>query len=124
MASRNEVATVYVAGVIQGIALVTFPAASAVFTNPDAFALSRRGIRRYVFVPQALMAIVSSFLGAGLRTRLGTKTHLSAQAGRQPLVHNLLIASGMAMREHSLAYGTARRDGVPWNWFRADCAGR
>jgi hypothetical protein len=40
MAQRNEIATVYCAGVIQGVALVTFPAASTVFTSASDFALS------------------------------------------------------------------------------------
>ncbi len=33
MASRNETTVVYAAGVVQGIVLVTFPAASTVFTQ-------------------------------------------------------------------------------------------
>ena len=34
MASRAETTAVYGAGVVQGIALVTFPAASTIFTDP------------------------------------------------------------------------------------------
>ena len=40
MAQRREIITVYAAGLIQGVALVTFPAASAVFTNPKDYGLS------------------------------------------------------------------------------------
>jgi hypothetical protein len=40
MAERAEVAAVYGAGVVQGVALVTFPAASAVFTSPQYYNLS------------------------------------------------------------------------------------
>jgi hypothetical protein len=40
MASRTEANVVYVAGVAQGIVLVTFPAASTVFTDPDEYGLS------------------------------------------------------------------------------------
>ena len=40
MAQRAEVAAVYGAGVVQGVALVTFPAASAVFTSPQYYGLS------------------------------------------------------------------------------------
>ena len=36
MAQRNEIAAIYGAAVIQGVALVTFPAAGAVFTSADA----------------------------------------------------------------------------------------
>jgi hypothetical protein len=42
MAQRNEIAAVYGAGVIQGVALVTFPAASAVFTSAGGYGLSSR----------------------------------------------------------------------------------
>jgi hypothetical protein len=41
VAERNEVVAVYSAGVIQGVALVTFPAASAIFSSPAYFRLSR-----------------------------------------------------------------------------------
>ena len=37
MASRRENNVVYAAGMAQGIVLVTFPAASAVFTDPDKY---------------------------------------------------------------------------------------
>ena len=72
MAQRSEIITVYAAGVIQGMALVTFPAASAVFTSPSDYGLSSTEYGG-MFVPQAVMAVVSSLLGAGLRNRLGTK---------------------------------------------------
>jgi hypothetical protein len=41
VAQRGEVITVYAASLIQGVALVTFPAASAVFTNADDYGLAR-----------------------------------------------------------------------------------
>ena len=40
MASRTESNTVYAAGLVQGIALVTFPAASTIFTSPSHYDLS------------------------------------------------------------------------------------
>ena len=48
MAQRSEILTVYVAGVIQGVALVTFPAAGAVFTSPQRLRAVEHGIRRHV----------------------------------------------------------------------------
>ena len=36
-ATRTEIGLVYFAGIVQGLALVTFPAASAIFTSPDGF---------------------------------------------------------------------------------------
>ena len=41
MAERNAIVAVYSAGIIQGVALVTFPAASAIFSSPAYFHLSR-----------------------------------------------------------------------------------
>jgi fucose permease len=72
MAQRNEIAAVYVAAVIQGLALVTFPAASTVFTSPEHYGLSSTEYGS-MFVPQAITAISASLLGAGLIRRLGIK---------------------------------------------------
>jgi hypothetical protein len=46
-ASRTEIGVVYFAAVVQGLALVTFPAASLIFTSPDGFGFdsTRYGIR-------------------------------------------------------------------------------
>src|SRR5262249_55603476 len=51
-ATRTETSVVYAAGAVQGIVLVTFPAASAIFTDPNRYDLSntqysvRRDLRR------------------------------------------------------------------------------
>ena len=39
-ARRAETSVVYAAGAVQGIVLVTFPAASTIFTDPDRYDLS------------------------------------------------------------------------------------
>ena len=72
MSRRAEIGVVYAAGMIQGVALVTFPAASTVFTSPGGYGLSSMEYGG-MFVPQAVMAIVSSMLGAGLRSQGGPK---------------------------------------------------
>jgi len=71
-ASRREVSVVYLAGIVQGIVLVTFPAASTIFTDPDQYDLSntRSGL---LFVPQVLTAITASLLGSSLARRSSTK---------------------------------------------------
>jgi fucose permease len=104
MAQRSEILTVYAAGVIQGVALVTFPAASAVFTSPSDYNLSSTEYGG-MFVPQAVMAIVASLLGAGLRNRLGTKHIYLLGLLANLLAMSLLVASRFVMSEHSLAYG-------------------
>jgi len=104
MAQRSEIITVYAAGLIQGVALVTFPAASAVFTNPSDYGLSNTEYGG-MFVPQAVMAITSSLLGAGLRKRAGTKLIYLLGLVANLLAMTLLVASRFVMKDHSLAYG-------------------
>jgi MFS family permease len=104
MARRSEILAVYVAGVIQGVALVTFPAASAVFTGRGDYALSDTQYGG-LFIPQAIMAIVASLLGSALTRRLGLKriymlglmANLSAMA--------LLAVSRFLMQQQPVAYG-------------------
>ena len=62
---RAESLTVQAAGLVQGIALVTFPAASGIFTSRTGYDLtsSQYGL---MFAPQVVTAIVTSLLGAGL----------------------------------------------------------
>ena len=67
-ASRAEISVVYSAAVVQGLALVTFPAASSIFTSPDGFGFDST---RYgtMFVPQVVLAILSSGLAPKLARR-------------------------------------------------------
>jgi fucose permease len=104
MAKRFEIITVYSAGLVQGVALVTFPAASAVFTNPKDYGLSSTEYGG-MFVPQAIMAVVSSLLSAGLRSRLGTKRIYLLGLFSNLLAMALLVLSRFVMHEHALAYG-------------------
>jgi MFS family permease len=104
LAKRAEIITVYAAGLIQGVALVTFPAASAVFTSPADYGLSNTEYGG-MFVPQAVLAVVSSLLGAGLRKRLGTKCIYLLGLCANLLAMVLLVVSRFVMHEHSLAYG-------------------
>jgi len=72
MASRNETNVVYAAGVVQGIVLVTFPAASTIFTDPSDYGFTNTQYG-FLFIPQVLTAITAAFLGAWLARRIGTK---------------------------------------------------
>jgi len=104
MAQRSEIAAVYLAGVVQGVALVTFPAASAVFTGADGYDLSSTEYGG-MFVPQAITAISASLLGAGLARRLGAKRIYLLGLLANLLAMALLIVSSLVMRQHALAYG-------------------
>ncbi len=104
MAQRSEILTVYAAGAVQGVALVTFPAASAVFTSPAEYGLSSTEYGG-MFVPEAILAVVASLAGAGLRNRLGTKRIFLVGLFANLLAMTLLVVSRFAMSEHALAYG-------------------
>jgi hypothetical protein len=62
MVSRAENRVVNMAGPVQGITLVTFPAASSIFTDPSGYDLSGTQYGA-VFLPHVLTAITTSLLG-------------------------------------------------------------
>ena len=102
MARGREIAVVYAAGVVQGVALVTFPAASGIFTSPAHYALSSEAYGA-LFVPQALAAIGASLLGAGLARRLGTRRLYVLGLVANLLAMALLVASRF-VAAHATAY--------------------
>ena len=59
----SEIGAVYAAGLVQGVALVTFPAASTILTSPDYYGLSSTAYGG-LFLPQAITAIAAALLGA------------------------------------------------------------
>jgi FHS family glucose/mannose:H+ symporter-like MFS transporter len=67
MPQRAEVGLVYITGLVQGLALITFPAASSIFTGPSYdFNASRYGM---MFIPQVILAIFASSFGPRLARR-------------------------------------------------------
>ncbi len=72
IASKTEAAVVYAAGMVQGIVLVTFPAASTIFTDPTEYDLSSTQYGT-LFLPQVITAITTALLGASLSRRFGAK---------------------------------------------------
>jgi MFS family permease len=103
MAERAEVAAVYGAGVIQGVALVTFPAASAVFTSPQYYGLSSTQYGA-MFLPQALTAILAALLGASMTRSLGARRILLLGLVANLLAMLLLVLSQFFIGNGSLAY--------------------
>src|SRR5262249_60513742 len=83
MATKAETNAVYAAGLIQGIALVTFPAASTIFTNPSQYGLSNTQYGT-MFLPQVVTAITASLLGGKLAQRVGAKRGFLAGLGAGP----------------------------------------
>ncbi len=72
-ATRAEKLTIYAAGLVQGITLVTFPAASTIFTSPGGYHLSA-GQYGLMFAPQVIAAIAASLAGSALSGRFGRKS--------------------------------------------------
>jgi fucose permease len=103
VASRRESKVVYGAGLVQGIALVTFPAASAIFTEPSGYGLSSSAYGA-LFLPQAIAAIASSLLGAEWSRRAGTRRIYLIGLVADLLSMTLLLASDTVRSDSSLAY--------------------
>jgi MFS family permease len=100
---HNEVVAIYVAALVQGVSLVTFPAASVVFTSAADYGLSNQQYGA-MFLPQAITAVASSLLGAGLTRRLGAKRIYLVGLYANLLAMALLVASRFVMHEQTLAY--------------------
>jgi fucose permease len=71
-ASRFETVLLYLAGAVQGLALVTFPAASTIFASPHGFQLSSTQYGA-MFIPQVVLAILASAFGSRLARRFGLR---------------------------------------------------
>jgi predicted anti-sigma-YlaC factor YlaD len=64
MASKTERTIINAAGLAQGIVLVTFPAASTIFTDTSEYGLSSTQYGA-MFLPQVTLAIAASLHGRG-----------------------------------------------------------
>jgi fucose permease len=102
-ASRADVATVYLAGVVQGVALVTFPAAATVLTDPRTYGLSNTQYGA-LFIPQAALAVVASLSGAALTRRAGIKRIYAVGLSADLAAMLLLLASSFVAGRPHLAY--------------------
>ncbi len=101
--SRPENLAVYATGVVQGIVLVTFPAASTIFTERSGYGLSSTKYGE-MFLPQVITAIATSLLGAGLARRHGTKRVYLAGLVASLVAMALLVVSQFADTDRALAY--------------------
>ncbi len=101
--SRAAIGAVFGAGVAQGIALVTFPAAGAIFTSPQHYGLTTTQYGA-LFIPQAVLAIVSSLLGPTIARGAGAKKVFIAGLAANLLSMALLIGSQFLIGERMAAY--------------------
>jgi predicted MFS family arabinose efflux permease len=103
MASRTESAIVNLAGLVQGIVLVTFPAASTIFTATNEYGLSNSQYGE-MFLPQVVTAIAASLLGARLARKITIKRVYLLGLACNTVSMGLLIASTLVESDHSVAY--------------------
>jgi fucose permease len=103
MASKTERTLVNVAGLVQGIVLVTFPAASTIFTEKSEYGLSSSQYGT-MFLPQVALAIAASLLGSGLARRISTKRVYLLGLACSTVAMVLLLASTLVKTNHSVAY--------------------
>ncbi len=84
MATQTERTVVYAAGVVQGIALVTFPAASTILTDPSEYDLSSTQYGT-LFLPQVITAITAALLGSRLGGRASARSASTSSGCRRAL---------------------------------------
>jgi MFS family permease len=103
MASRTERTTVNAAGLVQGIVLVTFPAASTIFTSKSQYGLSSSQYGN-MFLPQVALAIAASLLGAALARKITSKRVYLAGLSCSLISMVLLLASTLVKSNQAAAY--------------------
>ena len=100
---RADVAIVYLAGLAQGLALVTFPALSAIFTDPGGYGLTSSEYGG-LFVPQVVLAIGGSSLGPRAARRHGLKPVFVGGLAFN-LASMVLLAASAFAAPHGTRYG-------------------
>jgi hypothetical protein len=103
MASNTERTIVNAAGLVQGIVLVTFPAASTIFTEKSEYGLSSSQYGN-MFLPQVALAITASLLGARLARRITAKRVYLLGLACSITSMVLLLASALVKTNQAAAY--------------------
>jgi len=103
MASKTERTIINAAGLVQGIVLVTFPAASTIFTSKSEYGLSSSQYGN-MFLPQVALAITASLLGAGLARRISIKRVYLLGLACSTISMVLLLASTLVKTNQAAAY--------------------
>jgi hypothetical protein len=96
-------AVVYAAAAVQGIVLVTAPAASNVFTSPTGYGLTSAQYGA-MFLPQVITAIAAALLGARASLRFGVKRVYLAGLTGGLIAMALLALSQLFVSSQSTAY--------------------
>ena len=99
----KEIGTVYFSGLIQGLTLVAFPAASIIFTNADQFNFSNAQYGA-LFIPQVILSVAASLLTIRLNRSGNIKPVMLTGLAANCLSMLLLALSSLFMH-HPAAYG-------------------
>ena len=100
---RREVGAVYGAALAQGLALVTFPAESAVLTDHAAHGLTT-GEYGFMFAPQVVLAILASLLGGRIERRWGERRVVLTGLGANLASMALLVGTRFLLGDHGVTY--------------------
>src|SRR5215469_3505988 len=103
MAAKSESRVINMAGLVQGIVLVTFPATSTIFTSSKYYSLSSSQYGS-LFLPQVLLAIAGSLLGARLAQRITTKRVYLVGLAASLTAMALLLVSALVKADQAIAY--------------------
>ena len=101
--SFQAIAIVYLSGLLQGIALILYPAAGPIFTNPDFHGLSSSQFG-VLFTPQIILAIIASFSAPALAQRMSMKTVLQFGILSNFISMVLLAASHFFIDQASISF--------------------
>ncbi len=99
---NKEIIAIYFSGLIQGIALVAFPAASTLFTDPNAFNFSA-SMYGSLFIPQAILSILFSLFSMKMNKWWGAKIVFFLGIISNLISMVLLSTSALVMHE-AIAY--------------------
>ena len=91
-----EIGLLYLIGIVQGLALISFPAASAILVSPTGFALSSTQYGA-MFIPQVVLAILASAFGSTLSRRMGLRRVLQLGLGANLASMALLTTTPLLM---------------------------
>lgn len=103
-ANPTEIVIIYFAAIVQGLALVTFPAASSIFTGADGFGFDST---RYgtLFVPQVGLAILASGLAPKLARQWSLRRVLLAGLAGDIVAMTLLAFCRLLLGRPDTAFG-------------------
>ena len=103
MAAKAEGRVINLAGLVQGIVLVTFPAASTIFTSSKYYSLSGSQYGA-MFLPQVVLAIAASLLGSRLARRITTKRVYLVGLACSLVAMVMLLVSAFIKSDQAIAY--------------------